>query len=459
MVLRILAIAMIVACGAWLIFWDPAAAAHPAWRPLLDRPVSFGLLTVFGAAMIPVLFAYGGFQTSNYIASEIREPRKNLPRALLLGVAGVIALYLAANFIYVEALSPAGLAATSTPASEVMHRALGSLGGLLIAVTIAISTLGFLSQAMLVNPRVAFAMAQDGVLPRIFARLDPRSRAPIAAIALQGAITTAAVLLGTFEQILSYVVVMDWLFFGLSASCLFVFRWRDVHSVATNQHGRRTQNPRRISRSGTSLDNRRLRHRLRVGRSEHNLQISSQRRRRRVYPFRRDPRLFPFPLAHQAPARLRSKIIKAMSPQRREIRSGYIEWAKLRSKARYSLASSDVSPLPLADLHPRIEDFEISGADGYGYAPLLQKLSEKSGVPVESIVQSQGTSMANHLAMAALLEPGDEVLIEEPSYEAIVSAAEYLGAKSGASRENSKRDSNSIPAKSNATFLRARASS
>ena len=236
MILRILAIAMIVACGAWLIFWDPAAAAHPAWRPLLDRPVSFDLLSVFGAAMIPVLFAYGGFQTSNYIASEIREPRKNLPRALLLGVAGVIGLYVAANFIYVEALAPAGLAATSTPASEVMHRALGSLGGLLIAVTISISTLGFLSQAMLVNPRVAFAMAQDGVLPRIFARLDPRSRAPVAAIALQGAITTAAVLLGTFEQILSYVVVMDWLFFGLSASCLFVFRWRDLHSVATNQH-------------------------------------------------------------------------------------------------------------------------------------------------------------------------------------------------------------------------------
>jgi APA family basic amino acid/polyamine antiporter len=235
MVLRILAIAVIVACGAWLIFWDPAAAAHPAWRPLLDRPLSFDLLSVFGAAMIPVLFAYGGFQTSNYIASEIREPRKNLPRALLLGVAGVIALYVAANFIYVEALSPAGLAATPTPASAVMHRALGSLGGLLIAVTIAISTLGFLSQAMLVNPRVGFAMAQDGVLPRIFARLDPRTRAPIAAIALQGAITTAAVLLGTFEQILSYVVVMDWLFFGLSASCVFVFRWRDAHGVAANQ--------------------------------------------------------------------------------------------------------------------------------------------------------------------------------------------------------------------------------
>ena len=78
---------------------------------------------------------------------------------------------------------------------------------------------------------------------------------------------------------------------------------------------------------------------------------------------------------------------------------------------------------------PRLTDLEISGPGGYGYEPLLQKLAAKSGVPVECIVHAQGTSMANHLAMAALLEPGDEVLIEEPSYGAIVSTAEYLGAK------------------------------
>jgi len=240
MLLRIAAIAMIVAYGVRLVFWPigwpvgrpigwpPANAAHTAWFPLLDRPLSFDLLTVFGATMIPVLFAYGGFQTSNYVAGEIREPRKNLPKALLLGVMGVIVLYVSANFIYVQALSPAGLAATATPASAVMSRALGSLGGSLIAVAIAISTLGFLSQAMLSYPRVAFAMAEDGVLPGIFARLGSRSRAPVAAIALLGGLISATVLLGTYEQILSYVVVMDWLFFGLSASCLFVFRAREA---------------------------------------------------------------------------------------------------------------------------------------------------------------------------------------------------------------------------------------
>jgi basic amino acid/polyamine antiporter, APA family len=235
MVLRIVAIAMIVACGARLVFWPPPNAPHTAWIPLLDRPLSFDLLTVFGATMIPVLFAYGGFQTSNYVAAEIREPRKNLPRALLLGVVGVIVLYVSANFIYVQALSPAGLAATATPASAVMSRALGSLGASLIAIAIAISTLGFLSQAMLSYPRVAFAMAEDGVLPSIFARLGTRSRAPVAAIALLGALISATVLLGTYEQILSYVVVMDWLFFGLSASCLFVFRARDARPDAAAQ--------------------------------------------------------------------------------------------------------------------------------------------------------------------------------------------------------------------------------
>jgi basic amino acid/polyamine antiporter, APA family len=238
MLLRILAIAMIVACGAKLIFWPPEAnALHTAWFPLLDRPLSFDLLTVFGATMIPVLFAYGGFQTSNYVAGEIREPRKNLPRALLLGVMGVIVLYVSANFVYVQALSPAGLAATATPASAVMSRAVRSMGGSLIAIAIAISTLGFLSQAMLSYPRVAFAMAEDGVLPGVFARLGARSRAPVAAIALLGALISATVLLGTYEQILSYVVVMDWLFFGLSASCIFVFRARDARRGVAAQEG------------------------------------------------------------------------------------------------------------------------------------------------------------------------------------------------------------------------------
>lgn len=231
MVLRIIGVALLIACGAWFLWGHGAPAV--SWRPVLDRPASFDLITVFGATMIPILFAYGGWQTSNFIASEIRDSQKNLPRALLLGVVGVIAFYVSVNFIYVETLTPAGLAASGTPASSVMLRALGSIGERAIAVAIAVSTIGFLSQSMLTFPRVYFAMAEDQVLPRGIARLSQRSRAPVAAIALQGAVIIAVVLLGTFEQILSYVVVMDWLFFGLTASCIFVFRAREGRSRGT----------------------------------------------------------------------------------------------------------------------------------------------------------------------------------------------------------------------------------
>jgi APA family basic amino acid/polyamine antiporter len=212
---------------------------------VLDRPISFDLLTVFGATMVPVMFAYGGWQTANFIAGEIRDPRKNLPRALLLGVLGVIALYVSVNIVYVWVLGPAGLAATTTPASQVMRNALGSSGARLIDIAIAISTLGFLSQAMLTYPRLYFAMAEDRLLPRAFAWLDPRSRAPVLAIALQGAVTIVVMLLGTFEQILNYVVVMDWLFFGLTASCIFVLRAREkrLPVIDDTETGRRYRVP------------------------------------------------------------------------------------------------------------------------------------------------------------------------------------------------------------------------
>jgi aspartate/methionine/tyrosine aminotransferase len=117
-----------------------------------------------------------------------------------------------------------------------------------------------------------------------------------------------------------------------------------------------------------------------------------------------------------------------LSPQRREIRSAYLEWAKLRSSARFNLAASAVAPLNLEDLRPRLVDIPINGYGGYGYEPLIDALAAKAGVPTESVVHTQGTSMANHLAMAALLEPGDEILVEEPTYEAVLSTAEYLGA-------------------------------
>jgi APA family basic amino acid/polyamine antiporter len=235
MVLKILAIAMLVGCGIWFLAHSGNAISATREGPtaILDRPFSFNLITAMGAALVPVLFAFGGWQTANFIAEEVREPRKNLPRALVIGVIGVILLYLSVNFVCVYVLGPAGLAQTTTPASAVMRVALGPAGAALIAVGIAISTLGFLSQSILTAPRVYFAMAEDGLFFRSVGWLDPRRRVPVVAIALQGAAAIIIALSGRYDQILSYVVSMDFLFFGLSATCLFVFRRRAPNSRAS----------------------------------------------------------------------------------------------------------------------------------------------------------------------------------------------------------------------------------
>jgi aspartate/methionine/tyrosine aminotransferase len=105
-----------------------------------------------------------------------------------------------------------------------------------------------------------------------------------------------------------------------------------------------------------------------------------------------------------------------------------MEWSKLRSPARFNLATSGLSNFSLSALPVRIEDLEINGPTIYGYAPLQERLAEKTGAPADSVVAAAGTSMANHLALAALIEPGDEVLVEHPTYELLLSTARYLGA-------------------------------
>jgi basic amino acid/polyamine antiporter, APA family len=233
-VLKIASIACLVAAGSFFIR-TPHAVLHPA----LDQAVSMGLVSSFGAAMIPVLFAYGGWQTANFVAGEIKEPRRNLPRALLMGVAGVIILYVAVNLVCVRVLGPAELASTTVPATTVMRLALGERGVALIAVGIAISTLGFLSQSILTAPRVYFAMAEDGVFFRSVALVNAKTRVPIVAIVLQSAWTIVIVLSGRYEQILNYVVSMDFLFFGLTATCIFVFRRREPVRLPNSETGNR----------------------------------------------------------------------------------------------------------------------------------------------------------------------------------------------------------------------------
>lgn len=109
--------------------------------------------------------------------------------------------------------------------------------------------------------------------------------------------------------------------------------------------------------------------------------------------------------------------------------SPYMEWAKLHSAAKFNLATSGLTNFPLAELGVSVDQLEINGASIYGYEPLLQAISRRYRVPQECVVSAVGTSLANYLALAATTEPGDEILVEQPTYELILSTAKYLGLK------------------------------
>lgn len=223
MLLRIAAICGLIVAG---LFY--ARNPQPILVAPLDYAPDFGLVTAFGAALIPVLFAYGGWQTSTFLSAEIKSPHRNLPRALLVGVIGVIILYTLVNLVYVRVLGPEALAATRVPASAVARLTLGRLGTKFVEIGIACSTVGFLSQSVLTAPRVYFAMAEDRVFFRSLAFVNRRTRVPVVAIIVQSVWTAVVALSGRFEQILNYVVSMDFLFFGLTASCIFVLRHREA---------------------------------------------------------------------------------------------------------------------------------------------------------------------------------------------------------------------------------------
>jgi len=186
------------------------------------------------AAMVPVIFAYGGWQTASFLTGEMRNPRSDLPRGLVIGVLGVVALYVGVTFICIRALGIDGLAATKTPASEVMRQAMGATGAKLIALGIAVSTAGFLSQSVLTAPRVYYAMARDGLFFRRAAEVN-RAHVPGVSLAMQGAWACFLVLVRTFDpssgaygnlftNLLEYVISAALLFYILTIAGIFRLR-------------------------------------------------------------------------------------------------------------------------------------------------------------------------------------------------------------------------------------------
>jgi basic amino acid/polyamine antiporter, APA family len=224
-ILKVAAIAGLILAG---LFAHPAAVAA-ATLPGFNN--TGALLGAFGLAMLPVLFAYNGFQGATYITGETVEPERTIPRGLIFGVLAVIAIYVLVNIGCLRVLGPAALAESKVPASDVMQAALGPIGARLIAIAIALSTLGFMSTRMLVTPRIYFQMAADRTFFKQLAWINPRTHVPTIAIILEGTIAAIIALSGTYDKIVNWITAPEWIFVVLAAGAIFIFRKRDRDKV------------------------------------------------------------------------------------------------------------------------------------------------------------------------------------------------------------------------------------
>ena len=180
-----------------------------------------------GAAMIGVLWSYGGWQHASFAASEAKRPQRDVPLGMVLAASIVTLVYLLTNVAYLRLLPLGAIIASPHIASDAVEAAIGRAGGAAVAAAIAVSALGTAGIFTLTTPRVYWAMAERGLFFRGMGDLHPRWRTPARAILLQTAWAAVLVLAwGTFESLVSYVLFVDWLFFGLTGAAVFVLRRR-----------------------------------------------------------------------------------------------------------------------------------------------------------------------------------------------------------------------------------------
>ncbi|MGQ0733965.1 MAG: APC family permease [Acidobacteriota bacterium] len=191
-----------------------------------DAPVQAGL---FGLALISVLWAYDGFADLSFASGEVKDPQRNLPRAIILGTLAIIGIYVAANLAYLY-LNPIDKVQTSRlVAADTMSAMFGQPGAAFISVVVMISTFGSLMGSMLASPRIFFAMADDKLLFSPIAAVHPRYHTPYVAILLACGLGVAMVLTQTFEQLTDTFVLAMWPFYGLSVATIYRLRRSHPH--------------------------------------------------------------------------------------------------------------------------------------------------------------------------------------------------------------------------------------
>jgi amino acid transporter len=216
--LKVAAIAGLIILGFVLIRHAPGG---PVSLPL---PKGSNFVPSFGVALVAAFWAYEGWNTCTFAAGEVKRPERNLPLALILGTSTVIALYLGLTLVYYRVLPVPEVAQSARVAADSAVRILGRGGSLFVTWVIIISTLGSINGSVLAAPRVYYAMARDGLFFRWCAAVHPRFRTPHLALLLQGTLAILLVLLGTYEQLYTYVIFAAWVFYALAAFAVIVLR-------------------------------------------------------------------------------------------------------------------------------------------------------------------------------------------------------------------------------------------
>jgi APA family basic amino acid/polyamine antiporter len=207
----------------------PAAVAHPA-----------GL----AAALIPCFYAYGGYHLTMNLGADVKDARRRFPLAVTGGMLAVVGLYLALNVAYVRTLGISGVAGSALVAAALAKASLGNAGEAVISALIFLSAAGFVNATILQMPRSTLAMAEDGVLPAAFRRVDARTQVSSAGLGLFAAtMLVPAFLLGSFEKLLNYIIFTDMVTLVVVASTLFVLRRRAKESSVEGEEGFRVPGP------------------------------------------------------------------------------------------------------------------------------------------------------------------------------------------------------------------------
>ncbi len=206
-----------------------AALLSPHTAPAaVARPLTYGGI---GFAMTACLMAYNGWSYVSFVAGEVKDPERNLPRALALGMALVMALYIGANLGYMNVMSLAQIAGAERVGAAVAERTMGPLGATLVSATVLLSVAGAINGCILTGARIPFAQARDGLFFRRFATVHPRFRTPSFAIVVQAVWAVVVMLTGSYESLSSYAMLSAWIFYSLSVLGVLVLRRKMPEAV------------------------------------------------------------------------------------------------------------------------------------------------------------------------------------------------------------------------------------